>query len=177
MKGKYLKSIPLITMMLITSLCTGTVASAKDIYAQDLYQTVTFNQESLGSGAATARMATAPVRGNTLLPDHLKPSTDTTTSTVTKTPVYKKDNFPEMRRALENLFDSYVTETGGFGPLYTGQVFKLGTTLGDGTTSNPTFAQFMGTKYSQQYLAKQGMTQELANLAKLTFKDIKGTAT
>lgn len=88
--------------------------------------------------------------------------------------VYRKTNFMEMRRKVETLFDSYVDSNGGYGPLYTNQFDKGGVII-DKATNTPTFAGFMGTVKSQEYMAKPNMNKELAEIAKLSFSDVKGT--
>ena len=92
MKRTHLKILSLLIAQFILS-CSVVTATT-----QDTPQTVEY-----GGTGSVARAAT----GNLLLPENTVPSKPV----VGETPLYKKTNFPEMRRGLEKLFDSYVTGT------------------------------------------------------------------
>lgn len=92
-----------------------------------------------------------------------------------ETEVWQKNNFPEMRIALEKLTGTTVTSDGPEGILYT--TYGLDRNLEtweDTATKDINYNWGVGNKYMKALLADAKTQKELTKLAALTFKDIKG---
>ncbi len=93
-----------------------------------------------------------------------------------KTEVWQKSNFLEMRKALEELTETSVNQSGPKGRLYT--TYGSDPFAGDwenNSTKNIDYYWGVGNKYMEAWMKSPGNKQELAKIASLSFKDIKGT--
>ena len=93
-----------------------------------------------------------------------------------KTEVWKKANFLEMRKALEQATNTSVTKNGPYGILYT--TYGSDTFGGDwenNSTKDIDYLWGVGNKYMEAWMKSPGHKEELAKIASMSFKDIKGT--
>lgn len=92
-----------------------------------------------------------------------------------ETEVWQKNNFLEMRIALEKLANTTVVQSGPGGMLYTTYGSDLfGGDWENTATKDVTYDWVVGNKYMRKWLKDAQVQKELTKLASLTFKDIKG---
>lgn len=92
------------------------------------------------------------------------------------TEVWKKNNFLDMRLALEKLTNTEVISEGPYGILYT----TYGSDIYGGDWENRSskwidYLWGVGNKYMEKWMNDANNKQELAKIASMSFKDIKGT--
>lgn len=92
------------------------------------------------------------------------------------TEVWKKNNFLDMRLALEKLTGTQVTSQEPNGILYT----TYGSDIYGGDWENKSTKEIdylwgVGNKYMEKWMNDANNKQELAKIASMSFKDIKGT--
>lgn len=93
-----------------------------------------------------------------------------------ETEVWQKNNFIEMRVALEKLAKTTVNQSGPYGMMYTTYGSDLfGGDWENNETKDITYTWGVGNKYMEKWMADNQVKKELASLASLSFKDIKGT--
>lgn len=93
-----------------------------------------------------------------------------------KTEVWQKNNFLDMRIALEKLTNTQVNSQGPYGMMYT--TYGSDTFGGDwenNSTKQIDYLWGVGNKYMVDWMRKSENKQELAKIASMSFKDIKGT--
>lgn len=91
------------------------------------------------------------------------------------TEVWQKNNFLDMRLALEKLTNTEVTSAGPYGILYT----TYGSDIYGGDWENRSskwidYLWGVGNKYMEKWMKDANNKKELAKIASMSFKDIKG---